>query len=522
MSLFDEARTWKIFAGPGCGKTFEIEQAIDSLLAEGVQPEEIMYILFNRNPAIAFRERYLKRGFQPRQITWWGTHHAICKKLLKIPAGKILNMPAWGKAHGFDFSSSFEPQNEYGWDAVLSSLSAKIYADKDNFTREEQRLLDALKETEFEEHAYCHVRYMQKALRLGLFPVGVKYVFVDEAQDNGLLQYRWLESVIARPEVKGVLIAGDDKQAINGFKGSDAQLFLDFPVERVKEITCTHRLPRKILDEANFIIEPVKKRSSLTTETTRKEPGTYLETEMIEEALYFLQKVVAEKKSVLVLCRNNCFIPAVQMFLAGEGFPIHAEWRQVLWEVIKAVHDIRLLDGVDERRLSAILPPLESKDGTLHINAYWEPGMVRKLRKGEFLDDPVMFEAFEVIRLGGVLPLNRLTELGFKPEFAEHVRKADIPYERWNLPPELMLQFKMSVAMFGVDVRPLRIETIHTIKGEEVDCVLLIKNVTRRTHEAEIEDADSERRVWYVAATRARETLIVTYLNQQKLRSTVI
>ena len=51
------------------------------------------------------------------------------------------------------------------------------------------------------------------------------------------------------------------------------------------EIQKTYRLPRMILSEANKIIEPVKHRSSLTTETIKLEPGEVIHTSSLVEAI---------------------------------------------------------------------------------------------------------------------------------------------------------------------------------------------------------------------------------------------
>ena len=61
LTMFNEARTWKIFAGPGCGKTWQLQHIIDGLIQDGVQYQEIMYVLFNRRPAEAFRKMYLDK-----------------------------------------------------------------------------------------------------------------------------------------------------------------------------------------------------------------------------------------------------------------------------------------------------------------------------------------------------------------------------------------------------------------------------------------------------------------------------
>jgi len=53
----------------------------------------------------------------------------------------------------------------------------------------------------------------------------------------------------------------------------------------------------------------------------------------------------------------------------------------------------------------------------------------------------------------------------------------------------------------------IRIATIHSVKGKEADNVLLLPDMTSLTHNSYNKDADSEHRVFYVGATRARKHL---------------
>lgn len=525
--IFREARVWKVFAGPGCGKTWFIEQSINGLLNSGVRPEEIMYILFNSSPAQQFRGRYEDQGVAPEEMTWWGTHHSICRKLAKVAAKNILNTEQWGKEHGFPMSSEEEIKergiDQYGWDVVFSSMSRKIYEADGSFTKEEQRLLDALKETEYVSGKYCHVRYMQKALGMNMFPQDVRYVFVDEAQDNGKMQYNWIEFIRGLESVEGLLLAGDDKQAINDFKGGNSKLFLDFKADKVLEITKTHRLPRAILKEANRVIEPVKNRSSLTLETSKTTPGRILYTNDLSECVADLRDALKARKTVMALVRNRNYIPLTEHVLGEHLLPYASAWYERAYETIMALQTIRTDDGLRGSTLERVMPKQERNiEGMLGIGHFWEKGAITRFRKGDFIDHPEIFEAYEVIRLGGILPLDRCLDLGFKQAFIDSVRAWDFKPETWNLSPDNLFRFKSNIRECGHDAKPIRVATIHSVKGEEADVVVLIGNVTQRTFSAELEDEDAERRVWYVGETRAKETLIKTFLHKKTERTNII
>ena len=55
----------------------------------------------------------------------------------------------------------------------------------------------------------------------------------------------------------------------------------------------------------------------------------------------------------------------------------------------------------------------------------------------------------------------------------------------------------------------VRLSTIHAAKGGEAEHVVLFREMARRTYDEMEQNEDDERRVWYVAVTRAREKLTV-------------
>lgn len=55
----------------------------------------------------------------------------------------------------------------------------------------------------------------------------------------------------------------------------------------------------------------------------------------------------------------------------------------------------------------------------------------------------------------------------------------------------------------------INISTIHTVKGDEADIVVLMSDISKAVASQLDLDEDSEHRVFYVAVTRAKEKLII-------------
>ena len=55
----------------------------------------------------------------------------------------------------------------------------------------------------------------------------------------------------------------------------------------------------------------------------------------------------------------------------------------------------------------------------------------------------------------------------------------------------------------------VKLSTIHSAKGGEADHVVVLKEMAQRSHDEMAIDPDAERRVWFVAVTRAKQKLTV-------------
>lgn len=83
------------------------------------------------------------------------------------------------------------------------------------------------------------------------------HVLVDEVQDSNRLQARILDAL--RPDGRGLTLVGDDAQAIYGFRGGDRRLMLDFPAQHAGRATVVtlvqnYRSTPSILAVANAVV----------------------------------------------------------------------------------------------------------------------------------------------------------------------------------------------------------------------------------------------------------------------------
>jgi len=525
---FSIARVWKGVASAGCGKTFTIERAINELIESGVVPSDIGYILYNRDPADEFRSRFIDKGYTKQDLMWMDTHHGICMKLLRVKPDSIMTekkgLSQWAEEHGFRLRESDNEEDlegkktEYG--LALDSLDRKIYCGDENLDAIETKLKGFLADTEVKSGKITFSRVIQKCIQMNLVPP-VKYLFVDEGQDNGSIQHAYFEKVAQSDVLKGFMMVGDDKQAINEYKGGNHQGFLQFKCDKLFVLPTTYRCSEPVLRFANKIIEPVKERSPITKTSAQKSPGGVRLISEFKECVEGIKNATGKKKSVLILVRNNFVKRNLFRVLHDNGIATKTSQLLIMQDIVYAFQQMKSTGMISVNTLRILMPPESQQDG-LSKTAYWPRGFLAAMNKKDIAnmteDQLAVYGTILEAEHDGegiVCEVSKAPNiLGVNKEFMEDVERGYPAVERFTKSKRdaCASLLDIIVANKGV-VHPVEVSSIHSAKGKEANVVILITNVSRKTKEHEEENPDSERRVWYVGATRAIEALIVTKVN---------
>jgi superfamily I DNA/RNA helicase len=476
---FDENRVWKIAASAGCGKTYQISQAINDLIDSGVDADKIMYIIFNKKPADEFVDELRLKGIDHPK--WMGTHHSLCRKLLGVK--KILEKKAlqeWGAERGMAFSEDGKGGTE--WDNVFSTLSVKIYDKNPNLDPMEQKLLGMLKEEEAQNRQYTFVRIIEIATSMGLMPGGIEYVFIDEAQDNGAIQYDYFNHIKSLDYIKGIMLVGDDKQAINGFKGGRWDLFMDWEAERHVCLGKTYRCAKNILNYANNIAEPILKRSPLTEETDKTEPGSIIHCRFLEDAIPEIREDLKKKKQIYILLRagKKYKLPEIHSILNHYNVPAQSVIKDRILKTFFAMRALAQKQSFSKDDIKSIVPLSDPKDGELKKTAYWKSNILNKFLSGDYDIDkePDKYVENAFLLSGQEADLETL---GFHPKFMEDVKATlnnKLPRGVWKRVDNSFIDsLEQQINLYGLDMGSVCVSTIHSIKGGEADVVILLKNI---------------------------------------------
>ena len=189
-----------------------------------------------------------------------------------------------------------------------------------------------------------------------------KHILVDEFQDTNPLQYRWLKLLAGMNNA--LFAVGDDDQSIYAFRGANVgnmqELLRDFHVENVIKLEQNYRSHANILDAANALIS--RNRSRLgknlwTTENGGEPLRVYEAPTDVEEAGFIVSEIQQLKsegvnlKEIALLYRSNAQSRVLEHALvsAGLSYRVYGGLRFFERQEIKhALAYLRLVENTDD------------------------------------------------------------------------------------------------------------------------------------------------------------------------------
>ena len=395
------------------------------------------------------------------------------------------------------------------------------------------------------------------------------HVLVDEYQDTNRLQARILRGL--KPDGRGVTIVGDDAQAIYSFRAATVRNILDFPAQfdppaRVVTLETNYRSTQPILGASNAVIALANERftKDLRSERASGERPALVSVRdeeaqarcVAERVLAYREDAIALKQqavlfrasshsALLELELNRRNIPYVKF--GGLKFLDAAHIKDVLAIVrwienprsrIAGFRVARMLPGVGPATARRLLDAMEqAPDPAAAMRAYAMPASAAN-DWGLFLD------RYETIRAGAPgWPAEIDALIGWYAPLMERLYEDGVPREadlaqlrqiastyasRERFLTELTLDPPGASSDESgdplLDDDYLVLSTIHSAKGQEWRAVQVLNVVDgcipSDMSTGSVAELDEERRLLYVAMTRAKDhlTLMVPqrfYIRQQ-------
>lgn len=439
-------------------------------------------------------------------------------------------------------------------------VSEKCSADAfRNIYRNYEQHRKELKKIDFDDMlVLCYELFRSRPDVLAQWQKKFRYVLIDEFQDINRIQYDVIR-MLAQPE-NNLFVVGDDDQAIYGFRGADSELMLgfgkDFPNAKQILLGMNYRSTANIVQNSLKLIENNVERYSKKLEANR-EGGSCLHIQEVkdpvEEAEYVLEEIQKCKENgikeeeIAILFRVHTDARAVVEAMVERKIPFQMKehlpniYEHFIAKDIMAY--FRLATGTRHRQdfLQIMNRPKRylGRDSVAGAKVSFEDMRKFYCDKDWMIDRIDQFE-WDVKMLMKMAPYaaiqyirKRIGYDDFLKEYAfthqinrsdlnevlaeiEEAAKAFSSVEEWFAHVEEYTETLKVKEKERNRPRPgVRLMTIHASKGLEFKQVFLIAaNEGRIPYQKAKTDKEieEERRLFYVAMTRAKDFLKICYV----------
>ena len=540
-----------VLAAAGTGKTRTLTHRVAWLLEQGESPDGILLLTFTNRAAREMMERAQALAGPAIATLWSGTFHHVCHRILRREA------PLLGYRRDFailDRADSLSLLNRglkelvkdtkhFPKKEVIASLIGKaantqgdLKAILENTLFEDpvdpaqlfavaERYAEAKRENnamDFDDLLVLTLRLFQEHPQVAdYYAARFRHVLVDEYQDTNTIQSQLVDRLAARH--RNLMAVGDDFQCIYSWRGADFRNIMDFPKRwpdcRIIKLERNYRSAPEILSVANATIAGNPEQFQKTLLPTRPPAGR-------KPLVAFLYDAAEQ---------NQMVIRHIQRALQS-GYRLHAK---------DVIAYLRLCTGAPDAfsfaRCMALLPGVGPKTIDRiwqRLGGYFDPSdetarlKLLTLLPKKAQDDWRAIDALsqdyrrEDLDAHGGLAIRRFLD-GW---YAAYLRRTydnaedriqDIAALASQIAEEQSVpDFLSEVAlMSNVDAenadpdRPgVRLSTVHQAKGLEWPVVIIIwcDEDMFPSAKAIMEDqAPEERRLFYVALTRAKDSLLL-------------
>ena len=547
-----------IIAGAGTGKTNTLAHRVAHLITAGADPGRILLLTFTRRAAEIMTRRAERIVGKKTRMSWSGTFHSIANRLLRLHANTVGLDPSFTV---LDRSDSADLLNVVRNDLGFARLPAR-FPRKDTCLAIYSHVVNTRGaiETTLKQSFPAYADWVEqlKALFLGyveakqtralldyddlllywfyldgeLIRRRFDHVLVDEYQDTNSLQ-----AEIVLKLGTSITVVGDDAQAIYAFRGATVRNILDFPSHfdppaTVINLEQNYRSTQPILAASNAVIGLAAEsyRKNLFSERrSEQQPLLVAAKDEQAQADYIVERVLEQREAGILLHHQAVLMRAahhsdlLEIELGKRNIPFvkygglkfleaaHVKdvlcilrWAENARDDLAGFRVLQLLPGIGPAHARRMLdggtvPPglAELLDALRHATQW--PGQLGMVRKWY---EPHLERLYEGASVR-IADLETLEGLGRNHQSRESFL-SDLTLD----PPEALGDLAGDPL---IDEDYLILSTIHSAKGQEWDVVYIL-NVVDGCIPSDMatgskEEIEEERRLLYVAMTRARDHL---------------
>ncbi len=381
-----------------------------------------------------------------------------------------------------------------------------------------------------------------------------RYILIDEYQDINPMQYRVIKLLSEGRD--NVFAVGDDDQSIYGFRGSDPGIMLGFPKSfgdktvRVINLNVNYRSGKRILDISRLLIGENKERFEKELRPSDGAGGGSVvarryesRQKQYEQIALFLKKHEDELGNIAILFRTNSEAMALSSVLGAFGIPNNLDTgNKAIYEdeAVKLCLDYLAFAYEGHKRsdffkimnhpMRFISRESAAKDVVYEreVTGYYKGNKQRTAAVKELFRHLSMIEHLRPslsvryirrsIGIDKLYPgsMNALDEFEKEASYYENTEKMlrEIR-EKADSEKDRIKEQRAKAARGNV----VKLLTMHASKGLEFDIVWipdLNEGIIPSRNATSEKETEEERRMLYVAMTRAKKALIMSYITGSK------
>ncbi|MBQ8188213.1 MAG: ATP-dependent helicase [Lachnospiraceae bacterium] len=540
-----------VLAGPGSGKTYVITHRILHLISEcNIPPNNILVLTFTKAAALEMQTR-ARSLLSDCAYVQFGTFHSVFYQILcasksyehlalagdkerLLYVQNLLKQRSAESAEQCLKEISYKKNDIRGTFQMSSEEFAWIYKEYEAWLKENRKL-------DFDDMIkMCHDRLLYNPNERKKWQEHFSYILIDEFQDINPLQY---ETVKLLCHNNNLFAVGDDDQSIYSFRGADPDIMKQFVYDysaSIIKLSYNYRSGQKIIEHAAAFIKHNRKRFSKEVVAIKEMEGEVLieGTKERKEMLEYLSAEIewyAKKypdKHQAILTRTNGLLRQYQQFTG-------AERENLLWNDLSA-YLLFINEGQKRRDFLSIMN---------------KP--VRYISRNLILEEVVDFSALNERLKDKPWIKERVDKLQTQTVFAQTLDLCGQLWYIWNamgyetyvmeqykhdevMQKQIRQEFSLLIAvaqkcdtyqnLIGIMTTEekkhqkneisgrITVMTYHGAKGLEFDRVYLPDlNYGKVPHGRmlTVNELEEERRMFYVAMTRAKESLVLLYDQKQ-------
>lgn len=471
---FDTSDVIVCIAGAGSGKTAELMRELVEMF-KIYRPEEVAFMTFTRKGVREGIDRALKvnRHLMPEDLKYFQTMHKMCFHESGLTKKNIIeprDLAHFNRTLGFDLhlSAAFDYQSDddkmlQRYCSIRSQAKEGIYIHSLYDEERYNRLINAYEQFKAQNNLVDYYDCLIRYLEIGK-PLPIAGFLLDEAQDISPLQ--WEVVMLAAKNAEKIRISGDPAQAIFGYQGAVPATLIDLAkTYPTIELNSTYRLPQKICKIADSIIEMMQE----------KLPREHV-------------SVKATEGHVQELADRDMLVRLLKKDLELNGLKPH-RW----FFLFRCNHHIADMTAL----LEQLLIPYHTAKGFVISDR--ELGKIRRYLKYREEGYGNAEVKAKFMREHGITDINM-----------DWTESKLIPSERRFVYADYIEKYGMEELTKIANQPPFcYAATTYKVKGGEADNVAVFLDATKQVSENALIDLDGELRVFYVACTRAKESLYV-------------